>query len=88
MIVIWAQIPEDIGKGQDWGWGERSKSMNSLKGSIYRTWHLNVWAVERRRVRGGFQFSIPVSDNSQVDAAGCGLGACWPHLIHPALTLP
>ena len=88
MIVIWAQIPEDIGKGQDWGWGERSKSMNSLKGSIYRTWQLNVWAVERRRVRGGFQFSIPVSDKSQVDAAGCGLGACWPHLIHPAVTLP
>ena len=35
MIVIWAQIPEDIGKGQDWGWGERSKSMNSLKGSKF-----------------------------------------------------
>lgn len=62
--------------------------MNSLKGSVYRTWQLSVCAVQRRRVRGGFQFSIPVSDNTQIGAAGCGLGACWPHPIHPALTLP
>lgn len=43
--------------------------MRSLKRPTHRTWQVNVCEGQGRRVKGGFQFFILVSDNSQVDAA-------------------
>lgn len=61
--------------------------MNSLKGSVYRTWQLSVQQYRGEELEVGFQFSIPVSDNLRLVQLVTALGPAG-HIHSSWVSLP